>query len=69
MRNYEVECQDPRDDMCINIFNIKADLFVVDDAHTTVTFYEEKEVCGMTPVAMFPFKYLVSVTTNDAVEE
>ena len=69
MKNYQVECIDPRDDMCIDIFNIKADLFMVDDAHITVTFYEEKEVCGMIPLAMFPLKNVVSVTIDENVEE
>ena len=68
MRNYRVESLDPRDDSIINIDTIKADLFIVDDAHVTVTFFIEKE-STMIPVAMFPFQYVFSVIPDFLVEE
>lgn len=70
MRNYRVEFKDLRDDMCINVDNVKADLFVVDDSNTHVTFYEERESIGggMIPVAMYPFQYISSINTDPAEE-
>lgn len=69
MRNYRVESIDPRDDTIININTIKADLFVVDDEHVTVTFFVENSNSSMTPVAMFPFQYVVSVIPDFLDEE
>lgn len=69
MRSYRVECIDPRDDTCINIESVKADLFMISDDNIAVTFYVEKEVCGMTPVAMFPFRYVTSIVTEEGDSE
>lgn len=60
MRNYRIESLDPRDDSLINIDSVKADFFMVDDDHVTVTFFVEGE-STMVPVAMIPFKYVLSV--------
>lgn len=68
MRNYRIESLDPRDDSLINIDSVKADLFIVDDAHVTVTFFVE-EGSTMVPVAMIPFKYVLSVLPDFATEE
>lgn len=71
MKNYRVECFDPRDNIISSFYVIKADLFIVDDDHVTVTFYSEEngDNGSMTPVAMFPFKDVVSVTIYDDTEE
>lgn len=71
MRNYRVESIDPRDDTIINIDSVKADLFVVDEEHKTVTFYIENPNTNgsMTPVAMFPFIYVFSVLTEEGDSE
>lgn len=68
MRNYRVEFKDLRDDMCINVDDVKADLFVVDDAHVTVTFFVENSNSSMTPVAMYPFEYISSINSDPAEE-
>ena len=68
MRNYHVEFKDLRDDMCINIDDVKADLFVVDDAHVTVTFFVENSNSSMIPVAMYPFIYINSINSEPAEE-
>lgn len=47
MRSYRVECIDPRDDTCINIESVKADLFMISDDNIAVTFYVEKEVLSI----------------------
>lgn len=66
MRTYRVEYKDPRDDMCLNIDDVRADLFIVDDHCTTVTFFVENSNSSMTPVAMFPFSYVVSINSEPA---
>ena len=68
MRNYRVEFKDLRDDMCINVDTVKADLFVVDDEHATVTFFVENSNSSMTPVAMYPFIYIASINSDPAEE-
>lgn len=68
MRNYRVEFKDLRDDMCINVDTVKADLFVVDDEHVTVTFFVENSNSSMTPVAMYPFIYIASINSDPAEE-
>ena len=69
MRSYRVESLDPRDDSLINIDTVNADLFIVDDDHVTLTFFVENENSSMTPVAMIPFKYVLSVLPDFAIEE
>ena len=71
MRSYRIESLDPRDDSLINIDSVKADLFVVDDEHKTVTFYVENPNTNgsMTPVAMFQFVYVLSVLPDFNTEE
>ena len=71
MRNYRIESLDPRDDSLINIDSVKADLFIVDEEHKTVTFFIEQPGTNgsMTPVAMFPFVYVLSVLPDFATEE
>lgn len=68
MRNYRVEFKDLRDDMCINVDTVKADLFVVDGEHVTVTFFVENSNSSMTPVAMYPFIYIASINSDPAEE-
>lgn len=68
MRNYRVEFKDFRDDTIINVDDVKADLFVVDDEHITVTFFVENSNSGMTPVAMYPFIYIKSINSEPAEE-
>ncbi|MBO7451996.1 MAG: hypothetical protein J6U54_16755 [Clostridiales bacterium] len=69
MRTYRVECLDPRDGSCINVDYVKADLFVVSDDNATVTFFVENSNSSMTPVAMFPFKYVLSIVTEEGDSE
>lgn len=69
MRSYRIESLDPRDDTLINIDSVDADLFIVDGNHVTVTFFVENSNNGMTPVAMFPFQYVLSVLPDFATEE
>ena len=68
MRNYRVESLDPRDDTIINIDDVKADLFIVDDDNITVTFCVNNSNSTMTPVAMYPFKYVLSINSEPAEE-
>ena len=68
MRNYHVEFKDLRDDTIINVDDVKADLFVVDDEHVTVTFFVENSNSNMTPVAMYPFIYINSINSEPAEE-
>ena len=71
MRRYRIESLDPRDDSIINIDSVNADLFVVDEEHKTVTFFvENPDTNGsMTPVAMFPFIYVLSILPDFTTEE
>lgn len=69
MRSYRIESLDPRDDSLINIDSVNADLFIVDDDHRTVTFFVENSNSSMTPVAMFPFVYVLSILPDFATEE
>lgn len=68
MRNYRVESLDPRDDTIINIDDVKAELFIVDDDNVTVTFHVNNSNGTITPVAMYPFKYVVSINSEPAEE-
>lgn len=68
MRNYRVEFKDLRDDTIINVDDVKADLFVVDDEHITVTFFVENSNSSMTPVAMYPFIHISSINSEPAEE-
>lgn len=68
MRNYRVEFKDIRDDMCINVDNVKADLFIVSADNVTVTFYVENSNSSMTPVAMYPFIFIASINSDPAEE-
>ena len=68
MRNYHVEFKDLRDDTIINVDDVKADLFVVDDEHVTVTFFVENSNSSMTPVAMYPFIFINSINSEPAEE-
>lgn len=68
MRNYHVEFKDLRDDTIINVDNVKADLFVVDDEHVTVTFFVENSNSSMIPVAMYPFIFINSINSEPTEE-
>lgn len=68
MRNYRIESLDPRDDTIINIDDVKADFFILDDDNITVTFCVGNSDNTMSPVAMYPFKYVVSINSEPTEE-